>query len=357
MRAIWPSENRRDMSLRDLVRLHLGDPLAEIAEQHAVTVPHGALSTAALRRVHGTTTSGATWAFVVKSVQSIKYSPQVLMVPEDKREELIALFPWRTDADVYLCPPPLPTGLRLPRMYLLEDLGDDRLVLWLEDVPIEAAGWDLARYSRAARLLGELAALRPASGVNAGLHDFCHLALPRTFLPLLLDPATWRHPLIAEHADPLLQSDLLAVLDRIDSLLAALDRLPHSWPHGDASPQNLLVPADGSAEFVAIDWSWPHPAALGFDLGQLLVGLAHEGDVEPDDLPAIHDTILAAYTSAVGVDVSFGYIASLVLRCAWTALPLDRLGEEPSPELHELARKRAGLARFIVDLGRSLPDR
>lgn len=357
MRAIWPGENRQTMSLRDLVRLHLGDPLAEIAEQHTVTLAHGALSTTALQRVHGTTTTGASWAFVVKSVQSIKHAPILRALPEEAHEPLIAVFPWRADADVYLCPPPLPAGLRLPRMYRLEDLGDDRLVLWLEDVPVESVDWDLARYARAARLLGELAAIRPARGLNTGLYGFCRHTVTQAFLPLLNDPATWRHPLIAEYADPLLQADLLALADRIDPLLAALDRLPHSWPHGDASPQNLLVPADGSAEFVAIDWSWPHPTALGFDLGQLLVGLAHDGRTEPDDLPAIHETIEAEYAAAVGADVSFGYVASLVLRGAWTALPLDRLGEEPTPELHELFRKRAGLARFIADLGRSLTDR
>lgn len=357
MRADSTGADGEDMSLQEVVRACVGDPLAEIAEQHEEPVGFGALSTAALRRIRGTTRDGSSWSFVVKSIRSIKHCPEVQAIPEELREVAIANFPWRVDADLYLCPPPLPHGLRLPRLYLLEDLGDERLVMWLEDVREARAGWDLSRYRSAARLLGRLAALRPAEGVNAGLRYFCSGPVAHMWLPPLHDPQTWRNPLVAEHVDPLLRSDLLTLAGRMEELLAALDRVPHAHAHGDASPHNLLIPADGSAEFVAIDWGWPSPSALGFDLGQLLVGLAHDGLTDPEDLPAIHETIEGAYAAEVDADpceVSFGYVASLVLRSAWTALPLERLGEEPTPELHELFRRRAALARFIVDLGRSL---
>ncbi|GAA3220763.1 hypothetical protein [Nonomuraea helvata] len=156
------------------------------------------------------------------------------------------------------------------------------------------------------------------------------------FPPILRDPATWRHPLVARHADPLLRADLLALADRIGPLLEALDRLPHTLVHGDAGPMNLLVPADGSAEFVAVDWSWPHSAAVGFDLGQLLVGRAHTGELDPADLPEVHEAIEAAYAAATaGIadpgEVSFGYVAGLVLRSAWTAIPFELLDQEPTP--------------------------
>lgn len=345
------------MKVVDVVRVCVGDPLAEIAEQHEEPVVFGALSTAGLTRMHGTTVDGSPWSFVVKSIRSMKHWPGLAMVPADVREQAVDGYPWRADADVYLCPPELPSGLRLPRLYLLEDLGDERLVMWLEDVRTAKSGWDLPRYRRAARLLGGLAAMHPVRGVNEGMYRYCWGVVTHAFLPMLRNPEIWRHPLVAEHADPLLRVDLLALADRMGELLAALDRLPHTLAHGDASPQNLLVPDDGSADFVAIDWSWPYPVAVGFDLGQLLIGLAHDGLTEPADLPAIHETIEAAYAAEIDADpadVSFGYVASLVLRSTWTALPLDRLDEEPTQELHELFSKRAALARFIVDLGRSL---
>lgn len=354
--------------LTDLVRESLGDPLAEIAEQHVEPfhAGSGALSTASLHRVRGTTTSGVNWSFFVKSIHAIKHSAWFEKMPEEMRADALAQFPWRADADAYLARRPLPDGLRLPRIYRLDDLGDDRLVMWLEDVPVAPATWDLDRYRAAARLLGDLAAARPVAGrsstprepLNRGLHWVCAGPVANLFLPILRDPATWRHPLVARYADPLLQADLLALTDRIGPLLDALDRLPHTLVHGDAGPMNLLIPSDGSAEFVAVDWSWPDPAAVGFDLGQLLVGRAHTGELDPADLPAVHEAIEAAYAAATAgiadpCEVSFGYVAALVLRSAWTAIPLEFLDHEPTPELYDLFRKRVALARFIVDLGRS----
>jgi hypothetical protein len=140
----------------DLVREILGDPLAEIAEQHVepIHLASGAVSTAWLHRVRGTTTSGVRWSFFVKSIHSIEHSARLENMPEQMRAVLSARFPWRADADVHLARHPLPDGLRLPRMYRLDDLGDDRLVMWLEDVPVAPATWDLHRYRAAARLLG-----------------------------------------------------------------------------------------------------------------------------------------------------------------------------------------------------------
>ena len=64
-----------------------------------------------------------------------------------------------------------------------------------------------------------------------------------------------------------------------------MDTLPQALPHGDASPQNLLVPADDPDTFVAIDVSFQNPQAVGFDLGQLLVGLTHAGLLPAAALP------------------------------------------------------------------------
>ncbi len=403
--------------LTDLVRESLGDPYAEIAEQRVEKIGHpGALSTAGLHRVSGTTTAGRRWSFVAKSIHSVRHWPMIGMLPDGMREQTIAHFPWRADLDVYLEAAPLPEGLRLPRLHRVDDLGDDRLVLWLEDVREIPGAWDLDRYRAAARLLGRLAAMNrvtpagdpassrqrnrapdlapshhqrdpapdhrqpgpapdpapdhPRRGLAAGcglpsspgrplspsLRGYCEGPVLNLMLPGLRDPATWAHPLVAAYTDAALRDDLLALGERMDWLLETVNRLPHTLGHGDASPQNLLVPADGSAEFVAIDWSWPGPLPIGLDLGQLLVGLANAGAMEPAELPAIHAAIEPAYAAEVDADpaiVRFGYIASLVLRSAWCALPLERLSEKPTPELHELFRKRAGLARFITHLGRT----
>ncbi len=344
--------------LTELVRESLGDPRAEIAEQRVEPIHHPThmLSTAGLYRVRGTTTAGRAWSFVVKSVQSVKHWPGLDTVPEALRADFVAGFPWRTDVDVYLADEPLPAGLRLPRLHRLDDLGEDRLVMWLEDVDARQDRWDIGRYRTAARLLGELAAARRVGdpGPDLGLHAIYQGPISHLFLPAFADEAIWRHPLMPGPDDPL-RTDLLTMADFIPEVLETLARLPRTRCHGDASPANLLVPLDDSAEFVAIDWSWGTPTAVGFDLGQLLVGQFHDGVGDPAELPAIHSTILEAYTTALGGDpeqVMLGYVGALTIRSLWMALPIERLSDEPGPELADLFRKRVALARFITGLAR-----
>jgi hypothetical protein len=344
--------------LTDLVRQSLGEPGAEIAEQRVEQIGNGAgeiraLCTGGLHRVSGTTTTGRPWSFVTKAIHSLKHSAMLEQIPESIRPAAIAGFPWRADLDVYLDPPPLPERMRLPRLHRVDDLGDDRLVIWLEDVPTAPARWDLDRYRSAARLLGRLAAMNPAGGPSASLRHFYEGPLLMGMFPLLRDPATWRHPLFAAHVEDSLKAGLLDLIDQAADLYDRVNGISHSLGHGDACPQNLLVPAEGPADFVAIDWSWPGPLPLGFDLGQLLIGLPQAGLVDPAELPAIHAAILHAYAAEVDAplaEVRFGYLASLVLRSAWTALPVEYLTHPLTPQVHRVFRGRTALARFIVNL-------
>lgn len=343
--------------LSGLVRRTTGSRLREWwvePVEHAIRTP----STAGLRRVRGTTADGGEWSFFVKTLQSVRHWADLSIVPEPYREDFVAGYPWRAEADLYLADLPLPEGLRMPRLYLVDELGDDRVDLWLEDVRTAEAGWDLDRYRGAARLLGRLAALRPSPRPGLTLRMFVASRVVMGALPFLQAPATWKHPLVAEHADPRLRGDLDRLADRIDELLDAVERLPQTFAHGDACPQNLLVPADGPAALVAIDWAWADPVPVGFDLGQLLVGLAHEGLTEPSELPLIHAAIEPAYLAGLRAEgyscdpaaLRLGYVATLVLRSAFTAVPTELLELEPSPELKELFRRRVGLARFLADL-------
>lgn len=339
--------------LTDLVRQALDDPSAEIAEQRVepVDCPSYALSTAGLHRVIGTTTSGASWSFFVKSVRSLRVWEGLAEFPEAMRPLMGELFPWRADADAYLAAEPLPDGLRMPRLCRLDVLDDDRLVMWLENVEQSPVAWDLDRYHRAARLLGELAAMRPAQGPDTSLRMFVMNVPPRLMIPALLDEKVWRHPLITPYADERLREDIAFLAGRIPTILEALERLPHTGVHGDASPQNLLVPADGSAEFVAVDWSWNSPSAIGFDLGQLLIGRVHDGLLPAADLPAVQEAVIDGYGSVMKHD---GFAAALVLRSLWTAIPVDRLTDEPDDELRAYFANRVALARYLAELGRSL---
>jgi hypothetical protein len=52
--------------------------------------------------------------------------------------------------------------------------------------------------------------------------------------------------------------------------------------------------------------------------------------------------------------VELGYVATLVLRSAFTSIPVERLGLEPTDALRTLVARRLAYGRFLADLGLAL---
>lgn len=102
---------------------------------------------------------------------------------------------------------------------------------------------------------------------------------------------------------------------------------------------------------------------IGFDLGQLLVGLAHAGETDPDELAAIDAAIMPAYLEGLAdedyhVDprlVRTGYLGGLTVRSALCAFPLERLSEgDLTDEQLAVFATRMRLTRVMVDLAREV---
>lgn len=123
-----------------------------------------------------------------------------------------------------------------------------------------------------------------------------------------------------------------------------------------------------------IDWGFNGPLAIGFDLGQLLIGLAHAGELEAHELGPVRDVIEPAYLSGArdaGADVTAdqvrcGFLTGVLCRSAFTALPLVRLtkpardgGAALSPVAEQVAhwRSRIRLTRYLLGLGAELSGR
>jgi hypothetical protein len=161
---------------------------------------------------------------------------------------------------------------------------------------------------------------------------------------------------VAAVGDTDLRQDLMAMAGRIPAVLKGLEALPQCYQHGDASPQNLLVSRNRPDEFVVIDWSFDCPLAVGFDLGQLLIGLAHAGQLAPEVLPEVHQVILKSFhagLTAEGMrvaetDVLYGYLGSLLVRAGFTALPLEQFSKTPATR--DQFEQRVRLTRAIIDL-------
>jgi hypothetical protein len=332
----------------------------------------GSPATGALLRVAGEAADGEAWRLFLKVLQHPRHWPRIGDVPAAIRQRFLDQFPWRMELAAWEpgFADRLPAGMRLPRRYRLAELGDDRVAVWMEDVRVLERAWDPPRFVRAARALGGLAARRAdpellaACGfpVGWGLRSY-RSSRVEFALPLLERDELWAHPLLAGAVDDRLRDDLRALGARVPELLDRMDGLPQALPHGDASPQNLLVPADDPGTFVAIDASFQTPQAVGFDLGQLLVGLTHAGELPAAALAAIHRTLVPAFAAglraaggrATAEEVAFGYVASLVVRAGFTSLPFERLGEPATPALAATFRERAALTRVIADLGLALP--
>ncbi len=184
--------------------------------------------------------------------------------------------------------------------------------------------------------------------------------------PLLSKDELWRHPaLVAEleaAGETALRPGLVAALGHLEMWLALMNALPQTLVHGDASPQNLLVPRSAPDTFVAIDWGFSSPHCVGFDLGQLLVGLANVGELPSSQLPTVAAAIFPAYLdglASTGYEatperVRLGFVASLVVRTLFCALPLEELLATDSPALRARLRSRIGLTRFLLDLSAEL---
>lgn len=376
-----------------LVRTITGDPAATPGEVRVepVDYPIGTPSTEALLRLFGTATTdrggGAgkvlnspgdvvDWSCFIKKFQSARHWPFLDMLPEGFQAAFIQNLPWQLEITVHRSgiADVLPDGMRLPEAYRIDVYDDDRATLWMENVVQEPGPWPLERFERAAYLLGRLSARRqphlvepllPRGDVTTpgvGLRYYTGGRVQRAALPAIADPETWRHPLLAAAVcnlgDHRLRDDLLELGERLPAVLDALDALPQCYQHGDASPQNLLVPQGKPDEFVVIDWGFDCPQAVGFDLGQLLVGLAHAGELAPEVLPAVHKVIVKAFLKGLAEEgmqvteeqVLYGYLGSLCARATFTALPLEQITTPGDTATLALFEDRVQLTRTLVDL-------
>jgi hypothetical protein len=320
------------------------------------------------------------WSAFVKVLQSPWEWEHIDQIPAEFRADFADNVPWRLELDAY-CPEVtavLPDGFRQPRLYDIVEIDDRHVAIWMEDVEPSREPWDVPRFVHAAELLGRLAARRPI-GTPAVLAPSALVEAPgfalRYYvggrvrmgaLPGIADDSLWAHPTVLAAVDTTgeqaLRGDLLDAATRLDGWLDRLDTLPQTYCHGDASPQNLLVPADAPDTFVVIDWGFNSPHAVGFDLGQLLVGLAHARELPADELHDVAEAILPAYHGGLVEDggtatleqVRTGFVLSLAARSAFTALPIEVLGEPPSPAQTEYWVERIRLTRVMLDLAAEL---
>lgn len=348
----------------------------------------GSPVTAGLWRVDVTSAAPdpAACTFFVKLVRHTRLWPGLRYLPgEESRAEFISYYPWHYELDIHEAgiESVLPDGMRMPVLHHVTRPDADHLGLWWEFIDERPEPWQLADYRLAARLLGQLAARRRAGAeVNHALPEIARTAhdggsalrfytsrrVLAGLLPALRAGQVWDHPVLRGALrrvdDAGLPAAMLALGARLPQLLDQLDGLPQTYAHGDASPQNLLLPAGEPGTIAVIDWGFGTLLPVGFDLGQLLVGLAHAGQTDPAALPAIDAEIFPAYLEGLAAEdykadpaqVRAGYLGSLAARSALCAIPFEQLGQ-PTAETEEWLALRLRLTRQLLDLAGEIESR
>jgi hypothetical protein len=223
----------------------------------------------------------------------------------------------------------LPAGLRAPRCLLVEDRPPASTWIWMEVVAgLHGQRWSHAQYVAMARRLGTFN--------GAYLTGWPIPSAPWLQAAWLRSHVTWSRPMLdrlAEHGDhPIVRrmwpAWLVPGINRLwnerEILLDALDRLPQTFCHRDATSHNLFLQPgeDGEEEVVAIDWAFAGRGVLGEDLAGLVGGALAFVEVTPAEVATLDRAVFSAYLGelrAAGWDgderlVRLGYTASMALR-------------------------------------------
>ena len=293
------------------------------------------------------------WSVILKVLRSPAgwIAPDGAVVTPEMAEDGTSFNYWRREALAFQTGllAELPPGVAAPRCLDICERGQDQVWLWLEDlaseVPVE---WDLERYALAARHLGEF---NGAYLAGRPLPDAPWLS--RGYLRGWLETVTagidrfrtatdaWRHPLM-QAAFP---ADTGARLQRLwgerETLLDALGRLPRTFAHLDAFRANLFARSlrDGSEQTLAIDWAWAGQAAIGEEIGPLVVATIVYDCLPPAALPDLENA------------ATEGYLAGLA-RAGWDGDPTAvRLGYQVSAALRYAHLLTADVLRLAFDDG------
>jgi hypothetical protein len=187
----------------------------------------------------------------------------------------------------------LPGGVAAPGFYGGLQLPGNIIWLWLEDVSTVGPAWTSDRYVLAAYHLGCFNGAyitdRPLPH-EAWLSQHAarqFAALSRRMLPLL----EVRLPGIQDHP-------VARFIRDSDSVLDALEGIPHTFCHFDAGGYNLMTRSTGTGaeETVAIDWALAGTGPVGAELSQLIVT---EHDTRNFVLPANEAALIESYLSGL----------------------------------------------------------
>jgi hypothetical protein len=222
----------------------------------------------------------------------------------------------------------LPGGLTAPQCYGVVEQPGELYALWLEDIKDEFGRWPLEQYAVTARHFGQFhGAYLTGDSFPAwpwlSRHWLRHFVSGSTEAVAQL-PSALEHPLVRRFYPDDVAEGILRLWDERDQFLDALDRLPQTLCHLDASRRNLFARrgASGQAQTVAIDWTFVGWGPVSIDLASVVIMSVGFNEADLADLRALEALAFESYLTGLHEAgwqgdpnlVWFGYVAAAAMR-------------------------------------------
>ena len=271
----------------------------------------------------------------------------------------------------------LPGQLSAPRCFGVNEYPNDEFWIWLESITdIIGEVWPLEQYGITARHLGQF---NGEYILGRPLPEYPWLTKGRVKNWLDIGEPVLRNlrATLQSTSEPhwLSETDTNRILslwaDRT-KLVAALERLPHTFCHHDAFRRNLFArkSSDGLEQTVAIDWQIVGTGALGEEITPLIAVSLQFMNVDIQQAKELEEIVFAGYLDGlrdVGCQVDerlvkFGYAASaaLMLGVAGVGLWLPPILDTEKRAIAEkiigqplesILDTFAALQRYLLNLG------
>ena len=373
--------------LAEVVRRVLDDGSAEVASWHRERIDYANVGpgSRALYRVSGTAYLHGElvpWSTVLKVFRAPEGDPTADLSDERYYRREVLAYSSALLASLH-------GGLTAPRHFGVSEWPGAVLGLWLEDLAgVGTIGRSLERYGLAAHHLGAFGGAYLAGKSVPTLPWLSRRALATwvadhgPLVDLIRRPEAWQLPLVRQAFPRPVADDVLRLWSERATFFDALEHLPRTLCHHDASPTNLFArrDADGREQTVAIDWELVGHGAVGEDIGNLVPVSVIDLHVPAESARELEGVVLDRYLAALAEggwqgdprQVRLAYAATAGLRWLFAAvgwplaIALDESGRHVADSerrwerpIEDILDQWAALAHFLLEraeTARSLVD-
>ncbi|MGM1047779.1 MAG: phosphotransferase [Bacillota bacterium] len=282
------------------------------------------------------TTSGIYCLHGTVRLQNNEYNPWSVIVKVIKPDSVEKNYAehhnyWRREALVFNSGilNELPDFIKVARCFLVEELPDETIWIWMEHIEGEYAG-TVEQFSFIARQLGRFNGAYITGDKALPRYDW----LCKSWLKSWTTASRKYAPSVDTYVERLSNDDLRTtwawyenLIRKLDIAIESLQRLPRVLAHQDLSQMNmLLVTSDNSTpQLLLIDWQFLSISGIGEDLGKMFGVNMSLGIIQPDHYDEFQTSLYNSYLEGLRTAgwqgdeklVRYGFCLSMALRSVW----------------------------------------